>query len=554
MRQPISNFWWGVEDGKKKLHWRSWSWLSTPKSLGGMGFRDLATFNQAMLGKQGWRLMTDPNSLCARVLKGRYFPNGDFWRAQCPRSSSYTWRSIMHGKKLLDRGILWRVGDGKQINILRDRWIPEVVPGTMPTSPSIGDNQTVNTLMRANEGQWNEAAIRKYFSDDIAERILSIPLSTEGCSDFPSWPHSKTGVYTVRSAYNLARTCTFWSERSCSGKGSSSNHENMEKAWKKLWAIQCPNKMKVTLWRMAHNCLPTGSQLQMRSIPTRYDCYFCNREEQVEHCFLQCQYVKEIWKQLTNEFGICLNLKSFINVRQWLLDWISKASDFHSIILAVAIWHIWENRNNTRNGEVILHPLRVVGKIRAYIEFISLHSVNPSVSNRRETLPSTQKWSPPPEGVLLINVDAAIFSKSGQAGFGVVVRDHRGMLLAASRGALQHVHAPEVAEALAMRQALVFSRNAGFQKIQVASDCLSLINRVQDDGFDRSPIGAIVKEIKTRATMFLSCIFIHVRRCCNVAAHALAKSAEHDVGSCWFSEVPAVIIRTIICTEQIMNE
>jgi hypothetical protein len=32
-----------------------------------------------------------------------------------------------------------------------------------------------------------------------------------------------------------------------------------------------------------------------------------------------------------------------------------------------------------------------------------------------------------------------------------------------------------------------------------------------------------------------------------VAAHALAKSAEHDVESCWFSEVPAV-------TEQIMNE
>jgi hypothetical protein len=23
MRRPISNFWWGVEDGKKKMHWRS---------------------------------------------------------------------------------------------------------------------------------------------------------------------------------------------------------------------------------------------------------------------------------------------------------------------------------------------------------------------------------------------------------------------------------------------------------------------------------------------------------------------------------------------------
>lgn len=30
-----SDFWWGVEGGKKKMHWRSWEWLSTPKHLGG---------------------------------------------------------------------------------------------------------------------------------------------------------------------------------------------------------------------------------------------------------------------------------------------------------------------------------------------------------------------------------------------------------------------------------------------------------------------------------------------------------------------------------------
>jgi hypothetical protein len=134
LHRPISNFWWGAEEGRKKLHWKSWSWLSAPKNLGGMGFREMTLFNQAMLGKQCWRLLTVPNSLCARVLKGRYFPEGEFWTAKCPRSSSYTWRSLMHGKELLLKGMHWRIGDGKQVFICRDNWIPEITPGTVLTN------------------------------------------------------------------------------------------------------------------------------------------------------------------------------------------------------------------------------------------------------------------------------------------------------------------------------------------------------------------------------------------------------------------------------------
>lgn len=126
----------------------------------------------------------------------------------------------------------------------------------------------------------------------------------------------------------------------------------------------------------------------------------------------------------------------------------------------------------------------------------------------------------------MINVDAAIFAHSGQAGFGVVVRDHQGSVQAASRGVIGHIRSPEVAEALALRQALVFAKSSGFQSIEVASNCLSLINKVKSSEFDRSSIGAIVQDIKTRALMFSACNFVHVKRCCNEAAHVLAKSAE----------------------------
>jgi hypothetical protein len=38
MRKIISDFWWGFKDGKRKMHQKSWEWLSSPKDTGGMGF------------------------------------------------------------------------------------------------------------------------------------------------------------------------------------------------------------------------------------------------------------------------------------------------------------------------------------------------------------------------------------------------------------------------------------------------------------------------------------------------------------------------------------
>jgi hypothetical protein len=61
------------------------------KEVGGMGFRDLHSFNLAMLAKQSWRLLEKPDSLCARVLKAKYYPNSNLLSGRPKSGSSYTW-------------------------------------------------------------------------------------------------------------------------------------------------------------------------------------------------------------------------------------------------------------------------------------------------------------------------------------------------------------------------------------------------------------------------------------------------------------------------------
>jgi hypothetical protein len=98
--------------------------MCIPKKDGGMGFRDLHAFNLAMLAKQTLRLLTRPHALCAQVLKAKYYPNGDLLIAGPKSGSSFTWQSIVSSLQTFKRGHIWRVGNGRSINIWKDHWVP----------------------------------------------------------------------------------------------------------------------------------------------------------------------------------------------------------------------------------------------------------------------------------------------------------------------------------------------------------------------------------------------------------------------------------------------
>ena len=133
MTDAMSCFWWGDTEDKKRMHWMAWWRMCVLKKDGGMGFRDLHSFNLAMLAKQCWRLITNPNSLCAQVLRAKYYPHGNLLKAGPKGGSSFTWQSIVAGLATFKRGCIWRVGSGNQINIWEDHWIPKSPPRKIET-------------------------------------------------------------------------------------------------------------------------------------------------------------------------------------------------------------------------------------------------------------------------------------------------------------------------------------------------------------------------------------------------------------------------------------
>ncbi|KAA3489069.1 reverse transcriptase [Gossypium australe] len=67
-----------------------------------MGFRDMNSFNIALLAKQ----------------------DSNFLKSNLGNLPSLTWKSLWSTKGLLMKGLGWRIGNGQQVSIWEDSWVP----------------------------------------------------------------------------------------------------------------------------------------------------------------------------------------------------------------------------------------------------------------------------------------------------------------------------------------------------------------------------------------------------------------------------------------------
>src|SRR6266540_7098433 len=98
------------------------------------------------------------------------------------------------------------------------------------------------------------------------------------------------------------------------------------------------------------------------------------------------------------------------------------------------------------------------------------------------------------------------------------------------------------------RNALTVARDRDFTDIVLASDCLSMIQRILSPVWDRSFVGTMVGDIKRLAASFSTCSFKHYGRDRNVAAHLLARSSGCVFREFSFAVLPECI-RKELCND-----
>jgi hypothetical protein len=179
IEKMMNSFWWGHSGAQNKgIHWMSWDKLAMHKNDGGMGFKSLSAFNLSMLGKQGWRVMTNPDILISKIYKVRYFPRCDFLDAKLGHNPSFVWRSICNSKFILRAGSRWRIGSGRNIPLFNENWLYDASAVSRQQSDMLLDDYATvaDIIIIQDDKCWNVPLITTLFEPSCAAKILATPL------------------------------------------------------------------------------------------------------------------------------------------------------------------------------------------------------------------------------------------------------------------------------------------------------------------------------------------------------------------------------------------
>ncbi|KAL5788264.1 hypothetical protein ACOSP7_005213 [Xanthoceras sorbifolium] len=409
----------------------------------------------------------------------------------------------------------------------KDPWIPRAST-FRPFSTAPLEDLKVASLISPSSHSWDLAKLDQVFVAADRDSILEIPLSFGDCNDSLIWHFDKNGEYSVKSGYRVA------AQEKLSFKGSSSCPDS--KWWLALWNLNIPPKIKIFVWRVCLNAIPSLCNLCSRKIVVDSCCSRCgDAPESSAHALFWCSSVRPIWESTV--FWDILNLQCHISCFDLILWVFVRAKRAELEEFCMILWGVWSKRNAVCHSKSPRFSADLVSwSLSLLREFQGTQKVFGS-----PVQPPRQPRSPP-AGSLKLNTDAAVSPGCSVMGSGAVVRDSQGKVVAASAKPLLGFFPAELGELLALREGLLLAKEFNLIIEWVELDAVNVVARVFNS-LPCSVMDPIFSDVKAlfRDVGVSNCHAIP--RSGNGMAHSLASlvfSSKEDF--CWFNPEPSFLV------------
>lgn len=139
------------------------------------------------------------------------------------------------------------------------------------------------------------------------------------------------------------------------------------------------------------------------------------------------------------------------------------------------------------------------------------NSVSPAPTSP-PNMANVVRWTAPVQGCYKVNFDAATDQVANCGGLGVVVRNHKGEVMAAAAAAVQVPWKSDalILECLSARWATRSAHELGLRTTILEGDALFVIQKLQQEQNDLSSVGLLIADVKAMSSWFAGCLFHHI--------------------------------------------
>ncbi|XP_027172661.1 uncharacterized protein LOC113772268 [Coffea eugenioides] len=199
-------------------------------------------------------------------------------------------------------------------------------------------------------------------------------------------------------------------------------------------------------------------------------------------------------------------------------------------ITIIILWQIWKARNKKVFERINPTSNKIVKKAQEeWIEYeLTKETEREEPSNaamsQQQQQQSRRKTSK--EGVIKLHIDAVISARMIRTRQDIIARNWIGEIVKAKGIVHQRKSEASIVEALAIRNALVMAKDAGWTKIEVYTDCKSVVDQINTRIVNNYNIATVLEDIQELRQWFQSCSFSFVHRAENRCSHELAQFAS----------------------------